>query len=53
MIPKMLKLSFKNTSTNISIPNHISNDKTMYDTNKIITNNKYLVYFHGKNIPPK
>ncbi len=27
MILKMLKLSFKNTSTKISIPNHISNDQ--------------------------
>jgi hypothetical protein len=27
MIPEMLKLNFKNTSTNISIPNHISNDR--------------------------
>jgi len=53
MILKMLKLSFKTHQQKFQYQITSQMIKIVYGTNKIITNNKYLVYFHGKNIPKK
>ncbi len=50
---EMFKFIFKIVSPNIYVPNHISNDKTMFSTHKIIINNEHLVFFHGKNYTKK
>jgi hypothetical protein len=36
---EMFKFSYRNTSTNNLILNHISNDEIMFDTHKLITHN--------------
>ncbi len=45
----MFKFHFKSISPNIYVPNHISNDETMFSTHKIIIDNEHLVFFRGKN----
>ncbi len=40
---EMLEFNFRNASTNISIPNHISNHNDHFGHHKIITKKKYLV----------
>ncbi len=46
---EMFKFHFKSISPNIYVPNHISNDETMFSTHKIIIDNEHLVFFRGKN----
>ncbi len=45
---EMFKFSYRNTSTNNLILNHISIDETMFDTHKLITHNDKI--YHVKNV---
>lgn len=46
---EMFKFHFKSISPNMYVPNHISNNETMFSTHKINKENEQLVFFHGKN----
>jgi hypothetical protein len=49
----MFNFNFKSISPNIYVPNHISNDETMFNTHKIIIDNEHLVFFMEKMIQRK
>lgn len=46
---EMFNFHLKSISPIIYVPNHISNDETMFSTHKIIIDYEHLVFFHGKN----